>query len=541
MATHLSKITILQLFVIISIGLTACRGLLAHSFVPTHDAEYHIIRVWQFDTMMRAGFLFPRWAPDLDNGYGVPVLMFFYPLPNYVASIFTLLGSTYVESVFLTLASALVVSGIGFYLWMREHVSGWPACIAAVSYMLVPYHLVDVLVRGSVGEAWSLAVLPFVLWCVIRLVRSSPGSLMRSTGIVSFGVALLLLSHNVVGMMGFAFSWLYGISLVVFPRGFVQGTGKYLTAGFVMGVFLTAIYYIPVIVESPYITGLQINTAADHFPSLFQLIFPSWGSGFSVPGIADGMSFQVGLVHIAAFLIVCVAGIIKRDRACMFMAFVTLASWYIMLPFSSWLWDMVPALNYMQFPWRLLSIVIVSTSCCIGFVIEYKPMVMVPVVFVSVLLLYGGYTNVVRYEYREDAYYLSNPVWASGTATLGNTFGTVWSTYHKQHILTPRVKKGTATITTVQKGPVLYDVTSESDNPASIQFPVNYYPGWTVSVNGIITPSYQHEGLLTFDVPSGKHSIMIWFGQTPVRITATLLSMIAAVTALMMIMMKQTL
>ena len=51
--------------------------------------------------------------------------------------------------------------------------------------------------------------------------------------------------------------------------------------------------------------GLNSVSYADHFPDLFQLLFPSWGTGFSGVGItADEMSYQIGIVPL---LVLCVS------------------------------------------------------------------------------------------------------------------------------------------------------------------------------------------------------------------------------------------
>lgn len=59
------------------------------TFIPTHDGEYHIIRFAQFyESFMHGHSWFPRFAPDLNSGFGVPLFTFFYPLPNYLSLIF---------------------------------------------------------------------------------------------------------------------------------------------------------------------------------------------------------------------------------------------------------------------------------------------------------------------------------------------------------------------------------------------------------------------------------------------------------------------
>ena len=51
----------------------------------------------------------------------------------------------------------------------------------------------------------------------------------------------------------------------------------------------------------------------DHFPTLLQLLLPSWGSGFSVPGPDDSMSFQIGVAHVVVLIAATMLVIKKKN------------------------------------------------------------------------------------------------------------------------------------------------------------------------------------------------------------------------------------
>ena len=73
----------------------AVKPLIHSGFPPTHDGEYHVIRFYEFDKALRDGDLYPRWAMDLNNGYGVPLFNYVYPFPNYSASFFHFFGASF--------------------------------------------------------------------------------------------------------------------------------------------------------------------------------------------------------------------------------------------------------------------------------------------------------------------------------------------------------------------------------------------------------------------------------------------------------------
>src|SRR3989338_5683038 len=91
-------------------------ALLNNGLPPTHDGEYHVIRFYEFYRMLSSGELYPRWAPDLNNGYGIPLFNYVYPLPNYIASFFHMLGVSFIDSFKLNMFFASILGAIFMYM-----------------------------------------------------------------------------------------------------------------------------------------------------------------------------------------------------------------------------------------------------------------------------------------------------------------------------------------------------------------------------------------------------------------------------------------
>src|SRR3990167_7437139 len=84
---------------------------LLHPGLPiTHDGQDHVARIANFYQSLSEGNIIPRWAENLNWGYGHPILMFLYPLPSYATSLFHLLGFSLVDSVKLVFAVAFIAS-----------------------------------------------------------------------------------------------------------------------------------------------------------------------------------------------------------------------------------------------------------------------------------------------------------------------------------------------------------------------------------------------------------------------------------------------
>ncbi len=142
------------LLIILLVVLTALPllDLLRPGLPVTHDGTDHVARIANFYQSLADGHIVPRWAGNLNWGYGHPVLMFLYPLPSYLASMFHWWGITLVDSVKLVFGVAFISSGVAMYLWVSSLWGLYPGLISALLYTFAPYRFVDLYVRGAIGE-----------------------------------------------------------------------------------------------------------------------------------------------------------------------------------------------------------------------------------------------------------------------------------------------------------------------------------------------------------------------------------------------------
>ena len=476
----------IPLIIVALVAIFASWPLLTPGFIPTHDGEYHIIRFYEFDKNIKAGIFFPRWAPGLNSGFGVPLFNFFYSLPNYVGEIWHILGFSFVDSFKLLMAVGIFLAAIFFYLWVRELFGEWPAVVGAVFYTLAPYHLVDVYVRGSPGEVWALAFYPAILW-----------ALERKSILAAIFLALLILSHNILALIFLPFL----ISYLIFRKFSI----RYSVFSILLGLGLSCYFWLPALAESKYVTGLQIIDYSQHFPALFQLIFPSWGAGFSVPGIGDGMSFQIGIPHL---LVIIASLIYLRRKSFVIFCLAWLAIIFVLLlEVSMPLWKLIPILPFIQHPWRLLSLMVVITSFTATTLVYLKKSKLLVVILIFLaLIFYGGYSRPVKYLPRSDDFYLSNPTWTDGTATLGDSFNTIWLAGKK---LTPTRNA------------------------------IAYFPGWELWVDDQKQEIDFSNGLIDFSKFVGEHRVEIKFVETPVRRLADTISILSLLFLLAMLIFKR--
>src|SRR5579883_2797866 len=208
----------LFLIVLVFISLVPLVAFIHPGLPLTHDGKDHVARIANFYQNLQQGNVIPRWAANLNWGYGHPILEFLYPLPSYIASLFHFLGFSFIDATKVVYAIGFFASGIFMYLWLSEFLPVSAAFIGGLLYMFTPYRFVELYVRGDIGENLAFACMPLVLLFIYRLYKSKQDSGqagMTINGIfIAISFACLMLAHNAIVLMYFPFIIFYCLYLV---------------------------------------------------------------------------------------------------------------------------------------------------------------------------------------------------------------------------------------------------------------------------------------------------------------------------------------
>lgn len=493
--------------------LFAGHSLLVPGFIPTHDGEYHIIRFHEFFTMLSHGYLFPRWAPGLNSGYGFPLFNFHYPFPNYVGSLFHALGIGLVDSFKLSLFSGYVLASFACFFWLKKLFRLYAAFVGTVVFSFVPYWFVDIYVRGSIGEVFAL------MWVMIALSSIE----YKKWVWVALSVAGLVVSHNILAMVFVPLLFLY--SLLRRPRAIWF---------MVTGMYISAYFWLPAIFEREYVQGLNSAGFSEHFPDIIQLLVPSWGTGFSrIGALYDEMSQQIGIVPLIALFTSTLFLIRERQKKVRLVILtVVLCSFvaiYFMLPASSWIWHAVPMIQFVQYPWRLLSLLIPFGGILSAYTVgRSKRWFFGGILVILAITCAFSYTKPVIYAPRSDEYYLTRKEFTDGTSSMGNSLSTIWSGWRSERaneLVTYR--EGAGEIQYLKIKPLRYDFAVNSIKNSILTVHTLYYPGWNVWVDGSKMRIDKTGGIIEFPVSAGNHNVRIEFGETPFRLLANCISLLS--------------
>lgn len=512
--THVNFYKILILAVAVLVIAAAAWPLLGPGFLPTHDGEYHIIRFWQFEKVLRSGVLIPRWAPDLNSGYGIPVFIFNYPLPNYFGVLFHTWGASYPDALKLTLATGYLSAALFCFLWLKRLFGGRAAAVGAIVFAYIPYWFVELYVRGSVGEVLAIAFLLLAL----TAVESGRANML------AIGTGGIILSHNILA-----------IAFIPLLVGYIWVRDKkVLWNKLLVGIGIASYFWLPAIFERRYVVGLNPVDFRDYFPTLDRLLIPSWGTSFASSSFSGNeMSLQIGLIPLGVILVA--AALAGREKEAkiralvMVFLFLVLGAFFLMLRISQPFWEAIPILPFWQYPWRWLAIFLPSVGFLAAFVTKqlpfkgqtFKGWVLGALALFAVVASFS-YSRPVVYPPRDDTYYLSRPNFTDGTSSLGNVFTTRWTSAKTERSQKKvEVREGEATILRLTEGVLSVDFALEAKTATRIRVNTLYYPGWQVLINGQLTQNdYERDGTITFSVAPGNYDIRVSFRETPLRMIA---------------------
>jgi len=547
-------------------------------FIHAHDARHSVYFLQMFDLSMRDGAWYPRWATDMTFGYGYPLWLILAPIPFFVGEAFHLVGFDFVSAVKLVDGVALFFSALTTYLFASRILGKNSALIAALAYVYIPYHLVDLSVRAAQAELVAFAFPPLVFWAFHRLASTGRA---RYIPIAALAYAGLVLAHIQTAVLFTPIIGLYLLFLFFTTQPQAEGRRTkteirisnfefrisnyvsrftlYASLAIALALGIAAVFLLPVALEQKYLTPEPLIggffSYRSHFLNANQLLSPFWGYGYAGENGTDQFSLQLGLiptllVFVAFFAFAKTRGTVRAHIA--FFVTVTLGIVFLMLPAARPLWDRFAGIvAYIQFPWRLLSITSFALAFLSGAALhalsddarDLAPVLAVALLFVTAHYAYTepqhtdavfNYQTQMEFEVK-DRELLGDTIWMTGARPQDSPLVAQYvngETLHKALAL----DEG-ATVTPLQHGGQSDQVRVDATAPTRVVFLTRYFPGWTGSIDNQPTSlePYGDQGLILLRVPAGSHVVRIQFQDTPPRQIGAMVSALSLLVALALI------
>ncbi len=465
-------------------------------FFVSDDGGWMIIRLSAFYQSLSSGQFPVRFIGRLNNSYGYPVSNFLYPGFLYIGSLLHLAGISFPNAVKVILGVSVAGSAVGIFFALRRRFGAQNSFVGAMSFLFAPYVLYDMYHRGSVGEI--LAMLPAAVLM-----------LSLSTGLhwpMPLAYAFLIVSHNTTALL---FGSAFGVILLTQPK-----PARYIWH-MALGIGLSAFFWAPAIFEQS-LVQFQNVTVSD--PSQYFITLP-----------------QAVLLGIPTLLCVALAlGLKSKHRMFDMTLIVLIALGYALaLPVSAVLWQMPVLSKLVQFPYRFLVLPVLLGPWVVSRTAEAlsgrKRVLFLLILAALWIIPVMSAEKSITFVQQPLGYYTTN----EGTTTVANEYMPRWvSEISKQRTLdTIDVISGDANLSMRIFPKEAIKTTAWVKETSVLQINKLYYPGWGVTIDGVLTPiDHQNPfGFMRITVPPGVHQIVAVFRETPERFMADIVSVVSLI------------
>lgn len=512
---------------IIVIGLLLISSIFHPGWYAAHDGIFHIYRTEEALNMLKMGQFPLRWAGNFDQGFGIPLFTFVYPLPYYLTSIMSYFSSSILAVKVLTIL-AYLSGGLGVYYLFKKS-SQLLATFLALIYLMTPYQFLNIFVRGALGEILALGIMPWVLLSFKDLISRKNLSWYHP-----IPLGLLFISHNFLGI-------LFSVFLLGYILSGKETVGLTLKS-FVLSLGLAAFFLLPMILQKNLLYSTihpDLNFRFDqHYVTTKQLIYSKWDYWYSMPGENDGMSFQLGIAQIVLAIVGAIYILFnkKRTGSQIFLIFAYLGSLFLMHAKSYFIWDKITILQSIQFPWRFLFMPAILTPLLIyPYLNSIKSKKYFTYVLLFVLIL--NFANIRNYlrpmkfldltEYTDLYRLYYNKTSTTFRSEILPKWNVLGERYKSEDLL---VNSGNMTIDALSTNSLGITTTINNkpdDSQGKVTILHNYYPGWVAIMDGKtrLKLSPTDEGMIYLYPELGVHNYKISIKSTRLESISNLISL----------------
>ena len=546
-----------------------------------HDFDFHLVSWFDALNAWRHGLLYPHWAPSANYGAGEPRFVFYSPLTWMMGAA---LGAVLPWTLVAVALTFLLLAGTGLATraLARQVLDEGAATLAGCAALFSGYALFTAYERSAFAELAGGFWIPLVLLFVLRDHNSSAfnsaGSASTRISIRAFdgsiaGLAVAIagawLSNPTVGLMACYLLAAVALVLVLLERSWTPVLRA--AAGAVLGMGLAAIYLVPATWEQRWVDIHQVTedpgqTLENNW--LFAVhADPSLQPHDEVLHTVSIIVVIMIAVTLGGLLVCWLRGRLPGPRRWWIpIALIPVAVLLLQFSFTRPLWNLLPDLRFLQFPWRWLVVLEAPMAIFVAAAIwpsESTPRwrrVAVGFAFVAIFVAMTAYAGKTLFQSCEDvdaAPGMLN-VYRSGQGFIGtNEYepigadNSLLATDLPQACLVsdPSTVLGKATDTPdsppaweatqgsceatfasvvqlVRARPEHFRIAAATAHHGFMILRLRSYPAWLVKVNGLAVSSLppRADGLIAVHVPKGRVDLTVDWTTTTDAIIARWLS-----------------
>jgi hypothetical protein len=530
-----------------------------------HDFEFHVASWLDVAGQWKEGIVFPRWAEWANHGFGEPRFIFYPPLSWLLGPLLSFLVPwNYVPMAFIVFVQTF--AGISAFAFARRILPERAALFGAVCYAANPNALLIIYMRSDYAELLASAFFPLLFLAALGL-GGLLGNRSESKGgaVVFFSVAFaaVWLSNAPAGVMAsysamLLFTWMAFREKSWWPLA--RGVG-----GIALGFGLAAFYLVPAAYEQRWVNIGQALSAG---------LLPSENFLYTVINDPEHTLFNwiASTTAMVMMVVAAVASLAGRcrggstggaepgpDKECesqlgskgvaeevwRALLLLEVLATLLMLRPSFVLWQVLPKLRFVQFPWRWMSILGVSFAYFVAAAVATRRFRWIWVGGMLVVLA-GLATFFVRATWwdSDDVSTLRAGI-AAGTGFDGvDEYDPVGADHYNLPATAPPVKILPDASDRAAGATVLMERWTATEKklrvtalgPVRVGMRLLNYPAWRVEVNGqrVVPERAADSGQMILELPAGESPVSVRFVRTGDRTLGGVLSLISALLAIVL-------
>lgn len=320
---------------------------------PQTGGDYHFQLPWShhFAEQVRQGEIYPRWLMNMNAGAGSPTFFYYAPVPFYFSTLasFALDDSSVQVKLGVGQFLAVLASAFSFYFYARQFAQHVGSAVGAILYAFAPYHFgMNLLYRQAFGELTAYVWIPLVFLGIDKIASGR-----RAEPWLALTYGLLVMTHLPTALIGSPFFLLYAILMSWFQRR-LQIVIRFMLS-VLIGLMIGSCYLLPALAT------LDEISAQEWWIPYFDYHRWFFFDNTEAPNAEiESHLFQLAAVN---FLLFVVAWPLlwrqtpqgQKSLAGSLLALL-LGTWLMMTPASTFIWELFPLLQKIQFPWRVMTI-----------------------------------------------------------------------------------------------------------------------------------------------------------------------------------------
>lgn len=544
-------------FLLILLVIPTFISLIRPGFFPMQD-DLQAFRVEQMVKCLKDFQIPCRWIPDMGYQFGYPQFNFYGPLPFYFGAVLNLVGIQVIDAVKVLFILGFILSAVSMFVFLKSLLDEKSAFVGAVLYTYAPFKAAEVYVRGSLSEFLTFIFLPLLFWSSYQFIRFK-----KIKYLVWFSLSLffLLTTHNLTSLIFLPILAIWSVTLTFLNKDWKSFLKMVLST--LLGIGLSSFFILPLIFEKNYV-HLETLTSGyfdyrQHFVDIYQLFISNYFNyGSSVLGPNDTVSLSTGQVHwVVALLALFLSLFLYKKYKNLSIIIWVLSTLELLVLFmmhqkSSFIWEKLSFLVYLQFPWRFLidSVFVLSIldACAIFLLSKINKklaMIIGVIIIIATIFLHADFFKPSQWLNITDVDKFSGNSWEKQLTISIFDYLPIYAKFpptQKAPNL-PEVLEGEANFINYKKGSDYQVGNVDVKKDAILRLPLFDFPGMKVLVdNKLIDHNHNNckneefcLGLISFSIPVGQHFIKAELTDTPIRALGNIVSIISIVLILVLL------